>query len=112
MPDQVVVTRQIQQEAPVYIEMPEGLPFYYYIDFGFIITIIIKILLVGMAAALVFGFFFLISILRKKYICVRCNHEFTRLIKPLGCPKCNGIAVLKEDYEQQHYSEVGINDYK
>ena len=105
MADEVVVQRQIQQEvqAPtVYYEMPEGLPFYYYIDIGFIIMFILKLVFVAFIAAFIFGVLFLINILSKKYICVRCNHEFTRIMKPLGCPKCNGIAILKEDYEQQH----------
>jgi DNA-directed RNA polymerase subunit RPC12/RpoP len=107
---QVVVQRQIQQEVqapPVYYEMPEGLPYYYYIDFGGIFLLIIKILIVVVIASAIFTLLLMAHISRKKYICLECNHEFFKYKKPVRCPACGGKIMLEDEYlKQKGFDEV------
>ena len=87
----VFVQRQITEtiEQPTQYEMPEGLPFYYYMG-SFLPYIIITIGIVAFFISIIgSGFFCYLIFFRKKYRCQKCGHTFSckKHEEPI-CPKC------------------------
>jgi hypothetical protein len=106
MSNNAFVKRQIQTQTtvsqPVYDDSVEGLPFYYYFDFRFCVFLIILGVIVGILQFLVAGGLFAIPFMKKKYICIKCKHEFHRLSNPHSCPFCKGMVVSEQDYYQKY----------
>lgn len=87
----VFVQRQIVEtvEQPTQYEMPEGLPFYYYFNFNFAITLIVLGVIAMIISAVGSGFFYYLVIFKKKYKCPKCGHTFNDIRgKKPTCPIC------------------------
>ena len=102
----VFVKRQIQTQTtvpqPVYDDYVEGLPFYYYFDFRFCVLLIILGIIVGVLQFLFMGGIMALPFMKKKYICIKCKHEFQRYTNPHSCPFCKGMVVSEKDYFEKY----------
>ena len=102
MPNSVFVKRQIQTQTavpqPVYDDYVEGLPFYYYFDFRFCVFLIILGIIVGILQFLLMSGFMALPFLKKKYICIKCKHEFHQYRNPHFCPYCRGTVVSEKEF--------------
>lgn len=92
----VFVQRQITEtiEEPTTYEMPEGLPFYYYIGAKTGGILIILGLIAFLVSFIGSGIFYYLLFTRKKARCKRCGHTFRYKKKeePI-CPKCGAESI-------------------
>ena len=104
MPNGVFVQRQIQPTVspPVYDEPIEGLPFYYYFDMRFCVLLIVLGIIVGIIQFLLTAGLLAFPFLRRKYICIKCKHEFQQFNNPHYCKFCKGMVVPEKEYFRRY----------
>ncbi len=97
-----VVTRELkptlQQNVP--IDLPEGLPFYYYFDMK-LCAILIGVGIILFILNIIFsGLMIILPFKLKKFKCVKCRREITALRNPKICSICRGRIVPANEYTE------------